>query len=413
MKHIRLLIVMAMLFALVFGGISHAQDAMACDDSDPVLFGFVVDNSGVGVLFAESQFKGIDMAMEDINAMGGILGRCAEYIWQDSALNASQGATIAEQFVLEDEVDFLVGPTSSGVALAVTEIAREHGVPIVFHTSNSIQLSTTRFHPYIVQVAPHTTIETRAVAQYAANLDLDLMTWASIGPDYAFGRDGFNEFQPRLLELIEGSEIVTEQWPPLGESDLDPYLSAIEAFEPDAVFSNLWGDQLVNFVSTADEFGLFEEMTLFGLFDADFMTAMGADLPEGLYGYSRAPFYAIDTDQMRDFNERYFERYEIYPADWAILIYDGVHALAAAAEVAGSTEGDAVAEAFNDLSFTALRGDLTVRACDHMTTAGEYIGITTQDSDYGVPIMTDVIYVPAEDVWDSCEDIEAIRAESE
>ena len=412
MKHLRLLIVLAMMFAFVFGGMSQAQDA-TCDDSDPVLFGFVVDNSGIGVLFAESQFKGIDMAMEDINAAGGILGRCAEYIWQDAALTASQGATIAEQFILEDGVDFLVGPTSSGVALAITEIAREHQIPIVFHTSNSIQLSTTSFHPYMVQVVPHTTIETRSVAQYIANLDMDLTEWAAIGPDYAFGRDGFAEFQPRLLELVDGAEIVTEQWPPLGESNLDPYLTAIESFQPQAVFSNLWGDQLVNFVSAADEFGLFEETEFFGLFDLDFMTAMGESLPEGLHGYARAPFYAIDTDQMRDFNERYFERYEIYPADWAIMIYDGVFALAAAAEAAGTTEGDAVAAAFDDLTFTALRGDLTIRACDHMTNAGEYLGVGVPESEYGVPIMTDVVYVPAEDVWDSCEDIEAMRAESE
>jgi branched-chain amino acid transport system substrate-binding protein len=169
----------------------------------------------------------------------------------------------------------------------------------------------------------------------------------------------------------------------------------------------------VNFVSTADEFGLFEDMAFFGLFDLDFMNAMGADLPEGLYGYARAPFYAIDTDQMRDFNERYFERYEVYPADWAILVYDGVHALAAAAEAAGSVDGDAVAVALDDLTFTALRGDLTVRACDHMTNAGEYIGMGTSESDYGVPIMTDVVYVPAEDVWDDCETIEALREASE
>jgi len=143
------------------------------------------------------------------------------------------------------------------------------------------------------------------------------------------------------------------------------------------------------------------------------MTAMGADLPEGLYGYSRAPFYAIDTDQMRDFNQRYFEKYQVYPADWAIMIYDGVHALAAAAEAAGSTDGDAVAAAFDDLTFTALRGDLTIRACDHVSNAGEYLGVSTQESDYGVPIMTDIQYVPAEDVWDSCEDIQAMRDASE
>lgn len=401
---------LAMLVAASFTMAAFAQDDMAmdCDDSDPIVFGFVVDNTGVGVIFAESQFKGLDMAMADLNAQGGILGRCVTYIWQDAQLNASLGATIAEQFVLEDDVDFLIGPTSSGVALAITEIASENKVPIVFHTSNSIQLSTTSFHPYMVQVAPHTTIETRAVAQFATDLGLDL--WAAIGPDYSFGRDGFSAFEPRLMELNPNAEILTQQWPALGEADLSPFISAIEAFGPEAIFSNLWGDQLVTFVSTGNDFGLFDDVTFFGLLDTDFLKAIGDELPDGLYGYSRAPFYAIDTEQMADFNARFFEMYAEYPSDWAILVYDGVLALAAAAEAAGSVDGDAVAAAFDDLTFTALRGELTIRPCDHMTNAGEYLGVSTQDSPYGIPIMTDIQFIPAEDVWDSCEEIEAMRA---
>lgn len=411
MRKLSLFVLLSLLLT-VFAGVGHAQDEEAtCNADDPVLFGFVVDNSGVGVIFAESQFKGIDMAMADINANGGILGRCAEYIWQDSELDASRGATIAEQFVLEDNVDFLIGPTSSGVALAVTEVARENGVPVAFHTSNTVQLSTTRFHPYMVQLVPHTTIEARAVAQFAA--DQGFATWATVGPDYSFGRDSFGAFQPRLAELNEDAEIVTEQWPALGEADLVPYITAIEAFVPDALYSNLWGNQLVDFVSTADEFGLFEEITFFGLLDTDVLKVMGEDLPEGLYGYSRAPFYAIDTEQMADFNERFFAEYEEYPSDWAIMIYDSVFALAAAAEAAETTDGDAVAAALDDLTFTALRGELTIRACDHMANVGEYVGISTQDSEFGIPIMTDVTFVPAEDVWDSCEDIEAMREEAE
>lgn len=410
MHKVKLSLLFVLLLALSMSVATSAQDAAACDASDPIVFGFVVDNSGVGVIFAESQFKGMDMAMADLNAMGGILGRCVEYIWQDSELNASQGATIAEQFVLEDEVDFLIGPTSSGVALAVTEVSREYGIPLAFHTSNSIQLSTTAFNPYAVQVVPHTSIETRAVAQVAAELGFN--DWATIGPDYSFGRDGFSTFQPRLLELNSDAQIITEQWPALGEADLTPFLTAIEAIGPEAIFSNLWGDQLVNFISLADEFALFDEVAFFGLMDTDVLKAMGEDLPEGLRGYARAPFYAIDTEQMADFNERFFEIYEEYPSDWAIMIYDAVLALAAGAEAAETVEGDAVAAAFDDLTFTALRGDLTIRACDHVTNAGEYIGVITQESEYGLPIMTDIIYVPAEDVWDSCEEIEAMRMEA-
>lgn len=399
------ILVIAFLFTIV--GNFSAQETTACNADNPVLFGFVVDNSAGGAIFADSQFKGIDFAMEDLNASGGILGRCAEYIWQDAELDPSKGATIAEQFVLVDEVDFLIGPTSSSVALAITEIARENQIPIAFHTSNSVQLSTTSFHPYMVQVAPNTIIEGQIVAQYAS--ELGLLDWGIIGPDYSYGRDLVAGFQQNLLEIDASVNFITEQWPPLSERDLNPFVTALETLAPEAIFTSLWGDQLVNFISAADEFGLLEDLTLFGLMDTDVLKAMGEDLPEGLYGFSRAPFYAIDTEQMADFNERYFAAYDEYPSDWAILAYDSVMALASAAEAASSVEGDPVAAALDDLTFRSLRGDLTVRACDHMTNAGDYIGVTTQESEYGIPILTDVVFVPADQVWASCGEIEALR----
>ncbi len=410
MSKLRFLIVLVLLCSLLLPVIAQdaTEEAAACDASDPVVFGFVVDNTGIGAIFAASQFKGLDMAMADLNASGGILGRCVEYIFQDAALDATAAATIAEQFVLEDGVDFLLGGTSSGAALAITEVARENAIPVAFHTSNTVQLTIQRFHPYMVQVVPHTTIEARAAARWASEQGFG--SFATIGPDYAFGRDSFGAFQPRLAELAPDSELVTEQWPALSEADLNPFISAIQAFAPEAVYSSLWGDQLVNFVTASMDFGLFDETAFFGLFDTDVLKAMGEDLPEGLYGYARAPFYAIDTDQMREFNERYFETYEEYPSDWAIMIYDAVYALAAAAEAAGSVEGDAVAEALNDLTYTALRGELTIRACDHMANVGEYVGVTTQESDFGIPVMTDVQYIPAEELWNSCEEIEELRA---
>jgi len=405
MFRVHMILALLLLMFSATGG-SSAQDT-DCDAENPVLFGFVVDNSAGGAIFAQSQFKGVDMAMADLNANGGILGRCAEYIWQDAELDPSKGATIAEQFVLVDGVDFLIGPTSSSVALAITEIARDNQVPVAFHTSNSVQLSTTSFHPYMVQVAPNTVIEGQNVAEVAA--ELGLQDWAIIGPDYSYGRDLAAGFQQNLIEIDDSVEFITEQWPALSERDMNPYITALETVAPEAIFTSLWGDQLVTFISAADEFDLLEEFELFALMDTDVLKAMGENMPEGLYGFSRAPFYAIDTEQMADFNDRYFAEYDEYPSDWAILAYDAVMALVAGAEAAGSVEGDAVAAAFDDLTFTSLRGDLTIRGCDHMTNAGDYIGVTTQDSEYGIPILTDITFVPADAVWASCEEIEAMR----
>lgn len=400
-----LTLLLVLLFALV--SISAAQDA-----PPPLKIGFVADQTGVGYLFAQSQLAGLQIALNEINAAGGILGRPVEFIIRDAQLRADVGATIARQMILEDKVELLLGPTSSSVALAVSEVARENKVVIAFHTSNSIALTTTQGHPYMVQVVPNTTMEARAVARFAS--ELPYTDWAAIGPDYAFGRDSFAAFQPALLELNPNVSLLTEQWPRLGDRDLTPFISAIQAVAPEALYGNLWGDQLVTFVQQAAPLGLFEDMTYVGLFDTDFMKSIGGDLPEGLLGYARAPFYAIDTPQMETFVAAHRKLTAgQYPSDWAIMTYDAVYALKTAVEIAGTTEGDAVAAALDDMSFNSLRGELTIRACDHMANVGEYIGFSTNESDFGFPIMTDITFVPAEEIWNTCEEVEEMRASAQ
>lgn len=407
------LIVFALLL-VAFGAVVSAQDTPYYEDGE-VIIGWVIDESGIGAVFADSQTKGVELAIEDLNAAGGILGQEVRVIRQDAELNAERGANIARQFVTEDNVDFLLGPTSSGVALAVSEVAREAERVVAFHTSNTRALTTTNGHDFMVQVVPHTTIEARAAALYMAR-NFDYAEVASIGPDYSFGRDSFEAFEPTLLANEDGAEVINQQWPALAETDLTPFISSLLNSNAEVIYSNLWGAQAVNFVQTANDFDLFADIPVVGLFDTDFMKAFTDDpdaLPEGLVGYARAPFYGIDTDAVRDFVDRYVERFDAYPSDWAIMAYDAVMALAAAAEVAGTTEGNAVAAALDDLTFMSLRGELTIRACDNMANVGEYVGVTAVSDEYPFPILVDVEFIPAEDVWYTCEEVEAFRAERE
>jgi branched-chain amino acid transport system substrate-binding protein len=388
---------------------AEAQPARAGDDGI-VKLGFVADVSGVGYLFAQSQLAGLRIAIDEINADGGILGRQVDYVMRDAQLKPDIGATLARQMILEDKVDFLLGPTSSSVALAVSEVAREYKVVVAFHTSNSVEITTSKGHPYLLQVVPNTTIEARAVAQFVS--DMPYQTWAVIAPDYSFGHDAFGAFQPRQQLLNQSARVANEQWPALGERDLTSFITAMQASRPEAVYSILWGDQLVTMVQQALPLGLLDDAAFVGLFDTDFMKAIGKELPEGLLGYARAPFYAIDTPQMESFITKHQALTKTYPSDWAIMTYDAVYALKAAAEAAGSTDGDAVAKALDDLTFQSLRGPLTIRACDHMANVGEYVGTTSHSPDYPFPILTDVTHIPAEILWDSCDEVAAMRASS-
>jgi len=409
-KVISLLVMLAV--TMLNAGIGSAQAT-----KKPVKLGFVADISGIGYVFSQSQEAGLELAITDINAAGGILGNpIAAPEIRDAQLTASIGADEARQMILQDKVDFLLGGTSSGVAAALEQVAKENHVVIALHTSNAASLTTTGGNPYVVQVVPNTTIEARAVAKYVTSqADLAKVSkWASIGPDYSFGHDSYNAFQPQLVKLNANASVINNQWPKLGETDLTPFITALQGAKPDAIFSNLWGDELATFLQQAQPLGVLDNTPFIGLFDVDVLKEIGTDLPTGkaIYGYTRAPFYAYNSDTMTKFVAKYRKLTNgQWPSDWAITMYDAVWTLKAAAEKAGSTDGDAVAKALDDLSVDSLRGPITIRACDHMANVGEWVGklSSSVDSKYGIATLTDLQYVKAEDTWDSCDAIAAMR----
>jgi branched-chain amino acid transport system substrate-binding protein len=377
----------------------------ASQEKTSIKLGFIADVSGVGFLYSQSQLAALKLALEDINAQGGILGLPVEYIMRDSELNPELGATIAEQMILEDNVDFLLGPTSSGVGLAVSEVAKKYKTILVIHTCSTAQLTTDKGHPYLVQVTTNTTMEGRAAAHYAAQLPYT--KWGAVNPDYSHGHDQFGVFEARLKELKPSVEFVSVQWPQLSEKDLTPYIKALQDAGVEAIFLSLWGGQLTNFAQQANGMNL--EAPYIGLFDVQQMITLGDDLPDGNFGFDRIPFYAIDTPQAAEFTARYKQLTGKEPDTVAFPMYDGVMLLKAAAEKAGTTDGEAVAQALDDLKFQSLRGELTVRACDHQVNVTEYVGVVTRDPQYSFPILGDIMRVPAEDVWNTCEEIQQMR----
>ena len=130
------------------------------------------------------------------------------------------------------------------------------------------------------------------------------------------------------------------------------------------------------------------------------LRATGMDMPEGLLGYSRCPFYAVPTLDMQVFADKYYKKYNEWPSDWAAMAYDGLIVLTTAIEKAGSAMSEDVVKVLGGLRFASLRGARYIRAEDHMANVGLYVGYTGKDPKYeGFLILKDVVEVPAEKVW--------------
>ena len=372
-----------------------------------VKLGFVADLTGSGFLITLSQKNALELGIEEINSSGGLLGRKVELILRDSQLKPELGVALARELILKDKVNFLIGPTSPAVALAVSQVCKENKKLIYFHAANNERITTEQGHRYLFQVIPNTYMEGQAVAVYLSKKAFRKI--AIIGPDIEYGHSQANAFKKKLSEIIPSAQVVKELWPKLGEQDYVPYITALLSSKPEIVYSILWSGDLAGFIRQAKACGLFHGLRLIGLFDYDLFKGLGGDMIPNLYGFDRAPFYALNNPQIKGFVEKYKNRTGEYPSAWAITVYDGLMVLRKAVEKAKGIETEKVINALEGIKWDSLRGPLTIRPLDHMANCGIYFGVTYKDPTYSFYIMKDVYYVPGQEVWHSVDEINSMR----
>ena len=374
-----------------------------------VKIGTATDLTGLGALIAKAGVTGMEIAVEDLNKKGGLLGRKVELIVRDSKLRPEIGARELKELILNEKIELAIGPVSSGVGLAMSEVAKEHKVPICMHTANTERMTVERGHRYIFQLVPNTFMEGTMVGMRAAERK-EWKRFILIGPDYDYGRTVAAAFTAKLKELRPDAEIAKEFWPKLGEPDFTSYITGILAQKPDVVYSILWGGDIVAFLKQAKPYGLFDKTPLIWLSELDTLRVLGPEMIEGVMGHTRAPFYAIKTRDIGDFIEKYRTKTKDYPSDWAIQAYDCVSVLAQAAEVVKSLDREKMVEVLESgRKFKTLRGEVYFRKEDHMGSVPYYAGVVKKTPAYSFKILTDVKTFPAEQIWRPVADIEKER----
>jgi branched-chain amino acid transport system substrate-binding protein len=372
--------------------------------------------TGGVALYGLAGIEGAKIAVADLNASGGILGRKIELIVRDDAGKPDVGAREIRDVILREEVPVVFGPVSSGVLLAMSEVAKENKTLLISHTANTERAFVERGHRYIFSVVPNTFIEGSAMGLYMAKKPYK--RYVIIGPGYEFGYIQAEAFERRLKENKKDVEIVNKLWPKLGETDFTSYITAIIAAKPDAVYSNLFGSDLIAFTKQAKGYDFFSKFPFAALYDVDTLQGLGKDVVEGVIGYGRGEFHVIrklaPSDRFEEFIKKYRAATNKYPSTWAINAYDGVMAWAKAAKKANSLDTEKVVDALEGLELDSLRGPgRYIRKADHQANVGSYIGVVAWDKSFqDFAIWKDAIYVPGEQVWRPEAEIPEIRAKA-
>jgi branched-chain amino acid transport system substrate-binding protein len=379
-----------------------ASAPFAASAEDTIKIGYPMPLSGPAAVYGVPVTKGAQLAAEDINAKGGILGRKIEIISRDSKANADEAVRLARELIIKDNVDFLSGTLTSAEAPAVSTIAKENKVVFVAPVAKTVKLTAPEFlHPYVFRVASNTLIEGRTMAAKVAEWK-DVKTIGTIAPDYAYGRDAVAAFTEYLKKLRPDIQIVDQQWPKLGEPDFTPFITAQMSKKPDAVMCDVFGGDFVTFAKQAGPLGYFKAINNrmvdggeVGTVDA--ALALGADYPYGIWSDTYDPVVWAGSNEPLE-HKAYVERLKTfmksdYGSGWAVQGYMTIVALAAGINKAGSTDSDKVAAAMLGLAFDTPVGKRTLDAKTHETLEGEYWGEMAKDAAYPFAVMKSPTYV--------------------
>src|SRR5262245_52330642 len=227
-------------------------------DPKPVKIGLLYSLSGLAAVYTEGTVIGHQIAAEEINAKGGIKGRKIEYVIRDDKLKPGEAVKEFRRMVTRDQVDFVMGVISSGVALAVSEVAKEMKVLFVDTIAQTSALTEEQGHPYVIRTNTNSTIIGRTAALAAAKGKWK--TFYFIGPDYEWGHVVNGDFWEFIQRKRPGVSKIGDLWPKLGERDFSSHITAMINAKPDAVFSSLWGGDLIAFIKQAKTYGFFDKI---------------------------------------------------------------------------------------------------------------------------------------------------------
>lgn len=356
--------------------------------------------------FLEPYKKGWELAVEQVNASGGLLGKKLEIVSRDDNGQPGDAVRIAEELVTREKVSFLIGTFPSHVGLAVASFAKEKKVLFIAAEPLTDKIVWDQGNKYTFRLRASTYMQTAMLVPEAAKLKKK--RWAIVYPNYEYGQSATAAFKKLMKEVQPDVEFVIEQAPPLGKIEAGAVADAIAAAKPDAIFSSLFGADLAKFVREGQTRDLFKNMPVFNLLagEPEYLDPLKDEAPVGWWvtGY---PWYAINTPEHKAFADAYQKKFNDYPRLGSIVGYAMVQSAAAVIKKAGTLDTEKLVAAMKGLTHSTPLGNITYRPQDHQSTMGAYVGkIGLKD---GKGIMTDWYYADGAKFLPSDADVAKMR----
>jgi branched-chain amino acid transport system substrate-binding protein len=356
--------------------------------------------------FLDPYKKGWEMAIEEVNAKGGVLGKKLEVVSRDDGGDPGVAVRVADELVTREGVNIIAGTFLSHIGLAVTDYAGKKKVFFLAAEPLTDKITWQNGNKYTYRLRASTYMQVAMLVPQAAAAKKK--RWALVYPNFEYGQSAAENFKALLKKAQPDVEFVTEQAPPLGKVEAGAVLQAIDDAKPDGIFNVLFGADLTKFVREGNTRGVFKNRTVVSLLsgEPEYLDPLKDETPEGwiVTGY---PWDKIDTAEHKAFLAAYQKKYNDYPRLGSIVGYVTMKSLAAGIAKAGSTDTEKLVEAFRNLPVESPFGPFVYRASDNQATMGAFVGKLALEKGQGT--MVDFKYIDGAAVLPSDEDVKKLR----
>ena len=347
--------------------------AYAAVSSSPIKIGVILPFSGSYKVIGDRVQAGLDLAIQ--MAGGGFKGRKITVIKEDSEMKPDVGSTKTKKLVDKDNVNFLVGPVSSAVAVVMRNIAHEKKIPMIIPTAGNVELTGDLSSPYLFRSSISHWIFAHPMGYWVYdNLGQECFVG---GANYAAGQHQVWAFT--MAYRAKGGKITGTVWPPLNEKDYASYLTKIADSGSKVFFGWFAGNDAVNMCRQAAQFGLSKKvkMSTTGWFFEDNLLTAQKEAAEGwfcCFNWTKT----LDTPFNKEFIKQY-NKFTNNNPDVAVSMssvhgYDaGQMILKALEATGGDTKADNIVKALEKVKLVSPRGDVWLDA-QHELVQPMYIG---------------------------------------
>jgi branched-chain amino acid transport system substrate-binding protein len=372
---------------------------------DPIKIGEINSYSGMAAFTAPYK-NGLQLAEEEVNAAGGVLGRKIEVVTRDDGLKPEDAVRAANELFTSEKVALLAGGFLSNVGLALSDFAAQNKILFLASEPLTDALTWSKGNAYTYRLRPSTYMQAAMLAEEAAKLPAK--RWATVSPNYEYGQSAVTWFKQLLQAKRPDVTFVAEQWPALGKIEAGPTVQAIAAADPEAIYNVTFGGDLTKFVREGNTRELFKNRAVVSLLtgEPEYLDPLKDETPTGwiVTGY---PWAEVNTVENSAFRAAYQKRFNDYPRLGSVVGYSTVKAAAAALTKAGSTETPKLLAAMSGLKFDSPFGPVEFRAIDHQSTMGAFVGRTAVKDGKG--IMVDWHYADGAKYLPSDDEVKKLR----